>query len=110
MQQAENNVFSNERSDEDIEKEVKRLKGLLESYANLYRNANSRKARCELLMRRVGSKNWTQRRKTKMVKRLMTASKEIREAEEILDKIQSALQALNVEVDVVSYRDLNVKK
>jgi ribosomal protein L35 len=94
MQQAINEQISEEN--------VEQLKKYFEHYIKQYKFTSSRKVRCETLMRRHRAKKWSQQKTSKMVRRLMVASKEINEIEVLLDQLQTKLSQAGIEIDVVS--------
>ncbi len=58
------------------------------------RNASSRKLRCEDLMRRKSSKRWDEKKKLKMVRRLMTANKQVEQAVNAIVQLRDKLDEL----------------
>jgi hypothetical protein len=100
--QQENNTLAENVQEENVEK----LKQWLEHYVRLYKLASNRKIRCEMLMRRYGSKKWSQEKTAKMVRRLMVSSKEVKAATDALDQIQAKLSEVGIEVDIVSKKSI----
>lgn len=88
--------------EEPKEENVEQLKAWLEHFARIYKFATFRKERCEELMRRKSAKKWSPEKVQRMVRRLMTANKEIEQSENALDQCRHRLSQLGVEVDVVS--------
>lgn len=91
-----------EQTVQEREEEITQLKRWLEHFADTYRFFSSRKERLEDLMRRQSAKQWKPEKVARMVRRLMTANKEIEQAEGVLDRCSARLSQLGVEVDVVS--------
>ncbi len=87
---------------EEPKESVEQLKAMLEQFAKAYKFAASRKARCEDLMHRKSAAEWAPEKKMRMVRRLLTANKEMEQTEGYLDQIATRLSQLGVEVDVVS--------
>src|SRR5262249_37634437 len=90
------------QQEESPEKKIERLKGWLEHFARIYRFAGLRKERTEMLMRRKSAQKWPAQKKARMVRRLMTANKEIEQATDALDRVSHELSQLGVEVSVES--------
>lgn len=88
--------------EEPKEENVDQLKAWLEHFARVYKAATFRKERCELLMRRKAAKKWPPEKKARMVRRLMTANKEIEQSENALDQVTHRLSQLGIEVDIKS--------
>jgi hypothetical protein len=53
--------------------------------------AESRSARCEKLMKRHSSKKWRPKKVARMVRRSMTAMKEIEQSQKAIDYVKSKL-------------------
>lgn len=88
--------------EEKKEDNVDQLKAWLEHFARVYKFASFRKERTEMLMRRKSAKKWPPEKKARMVRRLMTANKEIEQSENALDQVTHRLSQLGIEVDVKS--------
>jgi len=88
--------------EEDPKESIEQLKKWLEHFARIYKFVTFRKERCEELMRRKSAKKWPPKKVARMVRRLMTANKEIEQAEGALDQCTHRLSQLGVEVDIVS--------
>lgn len=87
---------------EEKKEDVEQLKRWLEHFARIYKFASFRKERCEELMRRKSAKKWPPEKVQRMVRRLMTANKEIEQAENALDQVKHRLSQNGIEVDIVS--------
>lgn len=84
--------------------DVNQLMQWLEHFSRLYRVSASRKERCENLMQRQSAKSWSHKKSSKMVRRLVAASKDMNESESTLDRIQQRLSQNNVDIDVELYK------
>lgn len=87
---------------EPKKEDIEQLKRWLEHFANVFRSASQRKERCEDLMRRQGAKKWDAAKTAKMVRKLMTANKEIEDATNALDQVTHRLSQNGIEVDIIS--------
>lgn len=87
---------------ESKKEDIEQLKRWLEHFANVYRAASARKERCEDLMRRKSAKKWDPTKTAKMVRKLMTANKEIEDATNALDQVTHRLSQNGIEVNIVS--------
>lgn len=63
-------------------------------FATQERNATSRRLRCEELMRRKIAKSWDEKKKLKMVRRLMSANKQIEQADQAIVQLREKLEEL----------------
>ena len=66
----------------------------LHSYQRLQLFATSRKARCEELMRRRSAKKWDAAKKARMVRKLMTANKELETSTGMIEQLMARLTQL----------------
>lgn len=81
----------NQEQQKQPEEDPARLQTYVQDFTKKHAFASSRKARCEKLMRRKIAKTWAQTKKLKMVRRLMTANNEIKQAEEALQSLHDRL-------------------
>ncbi len=75
---------------------VEQLQAWLVHYARQFSVCNERKARLEDLMRRKAAKKWSPDKTAKMVRRLLSASKEAEQAESAVDLITHRLSQAGV--------------
>ena len=85
----------NERDKKQYELEVKRLRELHVVYKTLLRNAMHRKERLEDLMQRKISQRWDQAKKAKMVRRLIAATNEMKDALDVVDQAEYKLNQID---------------
>lgn len=95
-------THQHEQGEEDKKEDVEQLKRWLEHFAKQYQFASFRKERCEELMRRKSAKKWSPEKTARMVRRLMTANKEIEQATNALDQVAHRLSQNGIEVDIKS--------
>ncbi len=66
----------------------------ISSFTMQERNATSRKLRCEELMRRKSAKRWNENKKQRMIRRLMTANKQVEQAGNAIVQLRDKLEEL----------------
>lgn len=91
---------------EGVTESVESLIFKLETASVLFRNATSRKDRCEDLMKRKSTSKWSPKKTAKMVRRFVTASKETEKLQVELDQLVDKLSAAGVEVGVASRKQV----
>ncbi len=92
--------YNAEHNHEDEGKEridPARLEAGIERYRKLMQNAEQRKVRTEGLMRRKSAKKWDVDKKQQMVRRLVTANKEIEQAVKAIEGLHERLEALKTQ-------------
>lgn len=96
--QTENHSAPDQTEDPKNSKEnVEQLQAWLEHYTRQFSVSNERKACLEDLMRRKAAKKWSPDKTAKMVRRLLSASKEAEQAESAVDMITHRLSQAGVE-------------
>lgn len=90
------------QQEETPENKIERLKAWMDHFARAYKFASFRKERTEMLMRRKSAKKWDAKKTARMVRRLVTANKEIEQSSDALDRVSHELSQLGVEVTVES--------
>lgn len=103
--QEENNAMAQVQSPQDREKEVAQLQHWLEHFAGKYKIASFRKSRYEDLMRRKSAKKWNPEKTARMVRRLLSANKEVEQSETMLERCRSRLHELGIDVMITSRSD-----
>ena len=90
-------VTTSATDSEEPKENVEQLKAWLEHFARIHSYASGRKDRLEDLMRRRSAKKWSAEKTTRMVRRLMTASKELEESESAIDLVRTRLSQNGLE-------------
>ncbi len=88
------------KSDNDVqqlENEIKRLRQIYTEHVVLRDRAHDRKVRLEDLMKRKITKKWDQPKKAKMVRRLITVSNELKNAQDVIDQAEWKVNQLDSE-------------
>ena len=88
----------------NAEENVEQLRQWLESFSREFNVASSRKQRLEDVMSRKGAKRWSHLKSSKMVRRLVTATKIVESSSDALDRIAHRLSQNGVEIEIEHYK------
>lgn len=91
----------------NAEENVEQLRQWLESFSREFNVSTARKERLETVMSRKGARRWSHLKSSKMVRRLVAATKIVESSSDALDRIAHRLSQNGVEIDVESFKTWN---